>query len=312
MSEDLKPLRQHGTPAERRLLGSASEDQPSARVRSQAIASLVGAQQRRRRQVKRTLAALATGVAVAAAAGFAIVEQRARDRLVLSAEPQLSLEPSAASSKPLPPSASGVSPFVPCTPLAVAAGNNPLIDDFEDGDALAPMLEHRAGQWLTINDGTGTQLPKPATIFFATRIPGGRGSSQFGIHSVGGKFTKWGANLSLEFSPHRCYDASAYAGIQFWARGHGELRAVVQMTQVVTEEFGGTCTHDCYDAHAKLIKLARDFQHFTIRWEDLRQQGFGQPMDFDARSLHSMQFAVPTDQTPFDFWIDDVSFIQRQ
>jgi len=32
---------------------------------------------------------------------------------------------------------------------------------------------------------------------------------------------------------------------------------------------------------------------------------------FDSRSLFSIQFSVLPEQTPFDFWIDDVSFIPR-
>ena len=91
----------------------------------------------------------------------------------------------------------------------------------------------------------------------------------------------------------------------------GEVRVVVKMTQVMAEEFGGSCTHDCYDGHAKRIKLTRDFQHVVLRWEDLKQLGFGTPLTFDARSLNAIDFSVLPDETPFDFWIDDVSFIPR-
>ena len=78
-----------------------------------------------------------------------------------------------------------------------------------------------------------------------------------------------------------------------------------------TEEFGGTCSHDCFDGHGKRIKLSREFQHVLVRWEDLRQDGFGPPLKFDARSLYSIQFSARVDETPFDYWIDDVSFSPR-
>jgi hypothetical protein len=115
----------------------------------------------------------------------------------------------------------------------------------------------------------------------------------------------------LEFNPRHCYDASVYGGFEFWARGRGEIRFVVKMTQVVAEEFGGSCSHDCYDGHAKRIKLSRDFQHFVVQWDELKQTGFGTPLAFDARSLDAIEFSVLPEQTPFDFWIDDVSFIPR-
>jgi hypothetical protein len=210
----------------------------------------------------------------------------------------------------MPPSPSGASPVEPCRERAVAEGKNPLIDDFEDGDERAPRLEQRTAAWETFNDGTGAEWPKPGMVL-PVRIPGGRAASRFALHVVGGKFSKWGASLSLELNPRHCYDASAYSGIEFWTRGLGEVRVVAKMTQVMAEEFGGSCTHDCYDSHGKRIKLTRDFQHVVLRWEDLKQQGFGTPLTFDAHSLDAIDFSVLPDETPFDFWIDDVSFIPR-
>jgi hypothetical protein len=173
-----------------------------------------------------------------------------------------------------------------------------------------PAVEQRIGQWLIFNDGTGTQFPRPGTAD-PTRIPGGHGASHFALHSAGGKFSKWGASLSFEFNPRHCYDASAYGGLEFWARGRGEIRLIVKMTQVIAEEFGGSCSHDCYDGHAKRIKLSRDFQHVVVRWSELTQTGFGTPLAFDPRSLDAIDFSVLPEETPFDFWIDDVSFMRR-
>jgi hypothetical protein len=304
-SDDLTRLRVEGTALERGVLEAACEDQPEGAARRLIIEQVV-AEHRAPRRLPRWLGI--GGAALAAAAGVALLHGRASPPLAVSPESSPSEPPSALTPQPSP---SALSPFAPCAPAAVADGHTPLIDDFEDGDTRMAMVEHRAGTWLTFNDGTGAQFPKPGLLSAATRIPGGRGESHFGLHSSGGKFHKWGANLSLELNPRRCYDASAYAGIEFWARGRGELRLVVQMTQVVSEEFGGSCTEQCFDAHAKNIKLSRDFEHVVVRWEELRQAGFGPPLPFDARSLFSVAFSVLPEQTPFDFWIDDVSFVQR-
>lgn len=302
---ELRRLRQDGSGLEQSVLGSATGDQPSAVARRSAFALVLAKHRARERRVVIAGAGL---VVLAAAAGVVFVLRAAPQPVTLSAEPHASAPPRVQAP---PPSPSGASPLARCAPVAVAEGSNPLIDDFEDGDLHAPMVEHRAGQWLTFNDGTGSQFPKPGTEISASRIPGGRGASHFGIHNVGGKFSKWGANLSLELSPHRCYDASAYGGIQFWARGHGEIRAAVKMTQVVSEEFGGSCSRDCFDAHSKYVKLTREFTRVLVRWEDLHQMGFGTPVPFDARSLYSIDFSLTPAETPFDFWIDDVSFIPR-
>jgi hypothetical protein len=131
------------------------------------------------------------------------------------------------------------------------------------------------------------------------------------MHTSGGKFTKWGALLAADFSPRRCYDASAYAGLTFWARGRGSFNVVAKMTQVAPGEFGGSCTHDCYDSHRATITLSNRWQEQRVTWAELKQKGFGQALPFDPRSLLSLEFTVGPEQTPFDFWVDDVRFLER-
>jgi len=192
-----------------------------------------------------------------------------------------------------------------------AEGKNPLIDDFEDNDGRLAPLERRAGFWSASNDATGSQRPAPGGPLTMTRIPGGRGASQFALHTSGGKFTKWGALLAADFSARRCYDASAYAGLRFWARGRGSFFVVAKMTQIAPEEYGGSCTHDCYDSHRANVALSKDWREYSVTWAELKQKGFGQVVPFDPRSLLSLEFTVAPEQTPFDFWVDDIRFSER-
>ena len=186
-----------------------------------------------------------------------------------------------------------------------------MIDDFEDGDSRLRISDKRAGYWLTFNDGTGKQEPRAGSTLVANRIPGGRGDSHFGLHSSGSRFSKWGAALSVELSPRRCYDASASAGITFWARGQAHLRVAVKMTQVIGEEYGGSCVENCYDTHGVERSLTANWRQYQVRWEELTQQGSGPVLPFDAHSLFALEFGVPGGRPPYDFWIDDVSFIPR-
>lgn len=144
-----------------------------------------------------------------------------------------------------------------------------------------------------------------------TRIAGGRGPSHFALHTSGGKFTKWGALLAADLSARRCYDASAYAGIGFYARGRGSFNVVAKMTQVAPAEYGGSCSHDCYDSHRATIALSKNWREVRVTWTELKQKGFGQVVPFDPRSLLSLEFTVDPEQTPFDFWVDDVRFLER-
>ncbi|HEX2671546.1 MAG TPA: hypothetical protein VHM25_11775, partial [Polyangiaceae bacterium] len=212
---------------------------------------------------------------------------------------------------PVPSASASTAELEPCTPAMHATGSEPLIDDFEDNDARIASIEHRAGFWSASNDNTGKQRPAPGGPLAMTRIPGGRGASQFALHTSGNKFTKWGALLAADFSPRRCYDASAYAGLVFFARGRGSFNVVAKMTQIAPEEFGGSCKHDCYDSHGATIPLTNEWQEHRVTWAQLKQKGFGQNVPFDPRSLLSLEFTVAPEQTPFDLWIDDIRFLQR-
>jgi hypothetical protein len=292
------------------LLGSARLDVPNPARRQAAMDEVVRRYRERRRA--RRLSTLAAGVGVAAlAAGWLLSARGRAPAPSLLAEPE---QPSASAAPAVARSASASptsDPLARCTPAVAALGDAPLIDDFEDGDARVLLSEKRAGYWVVFNDGTSTQQPRPGTNFRADRIPGGRGNSRFGLHVRGGKFTDWGASVAAELAPRRCYDASVYAGLTFWARGRGSVRVAAKMTQTVAEEFGGTCLTKCFDSHLTRRTLTPTWQQYTVLWEELAQAGFGQAVPFDAASLYSIELSMLPEQTPFDFWIDDVAFLPR-
>jgi len=290
------------------LLRSALHDRPRSGVANAALGQVIEQRRRERSGQRKRLLALAGG-AVVLAAGLLLWLPTPSATIRVAAEsssgPRRKPAPPAPSASPTP------SPFAACSPAIVASGKEPLVDDFEDGDVRIPPLDQRAGPWIAYNDGTAQQTPRPGSEFLADRIPGGRDKSRFGLHSRGGKFSKWGAAVAIEFTPRRCYDASVYAGVTFWARGHAKLRVNVKMTQVVAPEYGGSCEKDCFDSHGALRQLSRDWKRYELRWEDLAQSGFGTPLQFDPHSVYSLEFATGADQPPYDFWIDDVAFLQR-
>lgn len=200
-------------------------------------------------------------------------------------------------------------PLARCTPAVVAAGESPLLDDFEDGDTKLPWLERRSGFWIVYDDGTGLQKPRGGSQPFPEKIPGGREQSLLALHTRGSGFKKWGAVLSTQLSARGCYDASVYDGVRFWARGRGKVVFAAMMSQVVSEKFGGSCVGECLDAHVATIDLQKDWTLHTIRWEDLKQVGTGPALDFDARSLFSFSFTSKPEQASFDYWLDDLSFV---
>jgi len=198
-----------------------------------------------------------------------------------------------------------------CANPIVAEGTNSLIDDFEDANARIAPLEGRAGSWRIFNDRTGKQVPEHASVWHPALIPGGRGSSRYALHTWGGVFESWGVTGGFALAAPRCYDASVYGGVKFWAKGPGRVMFSAKMTQVIPVEDGGTCREKCYDVHRTAIDLTKRWAEYTIAWRDLAQQGLGPAVAFDAKSLFEMAFFVDGEDTPFNFWIDDLSFVPR-
>jgi len=199
-----------------------------------------------------------------------------------------------------------------CPELVIAHGDQPLIEDFESEDSRVLPLDGRSGGWMTYDDETGKQSPPGRSALFPSKIPGGRGRSQHGLHVTGGKFTLWGVTFGAELANASCYDASAYAGVDFWAKGPGKLRVGFQMIDVQDVKYGGICQKDCFNSHRAVVTLGKTFQEYRVRWEELAQQwDGGARIAFDPKRIRFIEFAVAPEDTPFDVWLDDVSFLRR-
>lgn len=191
-----------------------------------------------------------------------------------------------------------------CTRRFVAAGALPLIDDFEDADDSIAALEGRVGLWRWARE---TDAPGTAPALLPLPRPGATHKNRFALHVKGAELVDWGATVEFVFDPG-CYDASAYQGISFEARGPGRIYVAPRETTVIPVDEGGTCTEDCHNPHVIKIDLDRGFRSYAVRWSDLRQRGFDKP-PLDATRLHGLAFLIRPEDTPYDIWIDDVRFL---
>ena len=104
-------------------------------------------------------------------------------------------------------------------PAGVAA--NTTIDTFEDGlTTFKPAtVMTAAGYWDWSNDGTGTVTPtSTTTLVMGIETPGAAGSMK-SLHVSGAMHTGWGAAVAAELNNGCPFDASAYGGVTFWAKG---------------------------------------------------------------------------------------------
>ena len=200
-----------------------------------------------------------------------------------------------------------------------SVGSASLVDDMEDGDGSIPETDGRVGAWYSYNDGTGMQTPADGTDMTMTAIQPARGSSAFAASSNGSGFTDWGAGFGFDLKnegvTRLTYDASRFTGLSFWAKaGPG---STTQMRFTIADEDtspdGGICQAalmECDDHFGQNVALTEEWQNFTYRFSDLKQDGFGKPFPaFKPDKIYGLQFEAGT-SVAFDFWIDDIAFVE--
>lgn len=310
--DDASPprLRTVGSGFERQLLGSAELDAPTAeaRERAHAAAQLArgAAMSRAHERRSRALRLAAAAVVVAAIGGAALwaLEGPPRAAVVPRAEPPHPLVAAAA-----PPGPAAALP--PCRKVMVGAGLDPLIDDFEDGNARVLLREGRAGAWLSTGDPAAKQIPRPGATAFPVLESDASHAGKYALRLRAERLTVSSAGLYADLTPGQCYDASAYAGIEFWARGSGRIFFGPTMIDVMEKKWGGLCEKDCYDRHLAPADLTPEWRLYRFLWKDLEQGGWGHQVRFDPARLLSIGFSVDIPDTPSEFWIDDVRFVRR-
>lgn len=192
-----------------------------------------------------------------------------------------------------------------------------MIDDLDDGDPVLLRSGGRAGAWYTYNDmtATGQQTPAMGEPFMPS--PGGANGSAYAASTSGSGFTVWGAgmgfDLNVQMSVKHTYDASAFHGVEFTAKGSGPVRAAIMIQGVISSEVGGSCTpstvagEKCDDGHGSVVFLTDTWTVYKLPFDEIRQAGWGKPVVFDATTLMSIQFNVDKN-LPFDFAIDSIGF----
>jgi hypothetical protein len=210
--------------------------------------------------------------------------------------------------------AAGGAPSMPGTPSRL------LIDDFEDGDDASLPLPDGQGFWFVVNDGSGQQFPAPCTLPSLLSEP--ERASERAMRTYGQGFTTQPGGysligLSVRSGAPACdqsIDASAFDGVEFWARGTGTVRFFIGTVATHPPADAGICTGTCYDAHGESVMLGPTWQLYRLRFDQLIQEGWGSPAGFDRSKILGLQWSAkvapfnPTPSACFDFWIDDVAF----
>jgi hypothetical protein len=217
----------------------------------------------------------------------------------------------------------------PC-PYPAGAAANMTIADMEASSTMfkTATVMTANGYWDWSNDGTGMVTPA-STATLMTSAPGANGTGM-ALHVTATGHTGWGAALAAELSNGCPFDASAYGGISFYAKGTStvlegmnKLLVLVGMPEFIPTENGGFCNDtvmppdmNCYARHRVQIDLTPDWKQYTIAWKDLAPPTYlvGGPM-FNPNRIRDIVFNASgpspamTPAATFDFSVDELKFV---
>jgi hypothetical protein len=188
-----------------------------------------------------------------------------------------------------------------------------VIDDFEDGDLLlpaSPALGGRVGNWYAFDDGSGIGSLKSFAIE--------RGASVNGLRATGKGFEHWGSGFGVDLNNSTAgqtskvpYDATAYAGITFWARAQSTTTVKVALPDLDTDAAGELCA-SCAHHYYKLVQLTTKWQRFTVAFSELVLESGGVPIPtaFKPSGVFSVQFMFEPGLS-YDLYLDDLAFLKN-
>jgi hypothetical protein len=195
-----------------------------------------------------------------------------------------------------------------------ALDQDPLLADFEQDSIFLRPVPGRHGSWYTANDGSpgGKQVPESYAA-----VRGGHGGSNYAVRYQVEGFGDWGGVLGfqLRYVPEagiKCpFNAQAFEGISFMARGSGRIRVGLSIPETTPSDQEGRCQRSCWDSHGAYVFLTEEWKEQRLAWADFAQQGWGTPARLSLKELLAVNFAIGRQDQPAELWLDDVRFIQR-
>jgi hypothetical protein len=175
------------------------------------------------------------------------------------------------------------------------------------------------GLWFTYVDTSATSAIAPATTAAALPefLSTPRGASQYAMHMQGYYSTYAGIAVWLNrasfSSSTGTYNASAYTGIKFFAKGSGgTLNVVGQMASTESTTYGGTCTSTSCSGNYYVYPSALSSTAWTQISVPFSSLTGGTVTPFSPTSTWSLEFqyyaSTSMGGAPFDLWIDDLTF----
>src|SRR4051794_26849618 len=165
-----------------------------------------------------------------------------------------------------------------------------MIDDLEDGDGRIVNADGHQGPWHAFNSSSGGNQKPGISDPFLPEMGGAHGS-MWAVHTSGDGYSYAGVGLDLnnadtkeESSLSMPFDASAWTGLTFWAKGTAKLRIEFSMKSFVPRDRGGTCDSNCWDVYGSLdvsSGLGTDWKQYKVPFMGMQREMGGSSPPFD-------------------------------
>ncbi len=198
------------------------------------------------------------------------------------------------------------------------------IDTMEDHDGAIENTGTRNGDWYAGHDATATGVQTPGSTFTMTPLPTTdsrySATDMWAAMTKGMGFNDWGEDLgfNLMLVPvgqtfHPPYDATAYCGLNFFARvGVGASSTVIfRVPDKNSLPDGGVCggaDMPCYAYFQKVYSFNTTWTEYNVLFSDLK--GTGWPTALAQNAIFSIEFGLAS-KSVFELWIDDISFLKK-
>jgi len=196
-----------------------------------------------------------------------------------------------------------------------ALDRDPVLADFEQDSVFLRPVPERHGTWFMSNDGSPEGKQDPEQMSSAR---GGYHGSNYALRYKVEGFTEWGGVVGfvLRYTPEdgiKCpFNAAAFEGLAFMARGKGRVRVNVGIPETVPTDQEGRCQKGCWDSHGSYVFLTDEWREHRIPWSAFAQRGWGTVSRLNLAELLSVNFAVLREDQPAELWLDDIRFLTKQ
>src|SRR5690606_18416396 len=186
--------------------------------------------------------------------------------------------------------------------------DDPLIDDFEDGNTQIRRRGLREGYWFTSTDGMSDGTITDIDDVFVD-LPDASGGAahviaeDFDLESPAAVF---GVNINDD-DEEAYHQSEQYDGLAFFACSPaGAQRIIIEITT--------TDTVTVYNHYRATVRLTGTWQQFSFEWDDFSQT-WGDMVAFDPAEVVGIQFNLDADTDEdtlesYDLWLDDIEFIE--